>query len=117
MKFLLEMLENHYRYQFVFDAGDLYSNGKQSKSVEKKLFWKLTKIFLIAQTRKLNMREALQYSPGPFPWALATDGGSLRETKKAALVNEIEKLASNRNRLHTKTYRLYHRCNSYHSET
>ena len=32
------LLENQYRYPFVFDAGDFYSNGKQSKSVEKKLF-------------------------------------------------------------------------------
>ena len=38
LKLLLEMLENHYRYPLVFDAGDLYSNGKQSKSMEKKLF-------------------------------------------------------------------------------
>ena len=38
VKFLLEMLENHYRYQFVFDAGDLNINEKQSDSVEKKLF-------------------------------------------------------------------------------
>ena len=38
VKLLLEMLENHYRYPFVFDASDLYCNGKQSKSVEKKLF-------------------------------------------------------------------------------
>ena len=38
VKLLLEMLENHYIYPFVFDAGDLYCNGKQSKSVEKKLF-------------------------------------------------------------------------------
>ena len=44
---------------------------------------------MIAQTRQLNMREVLQYSPGRFSWALATDEGSLRETKKAALANEI----------------------------
>ena len=48
---------------------------------------------LIAQTRKLNMREVLQYSPGPFPWALGSGEGSLRKTNKAALANEIEKLA------------------------
>ena len=43
------------------------------------------------------MREVLQCSLGPFPWALATGEGSFRETKKAALANEIEKLASDRN--------------------
>ena len=38
VKLLLEILENQYRYPFVFDAVDFYSNRKQSKSVEKKLF-------------------------------------------------------------------------------
>ena len=93
---MLEMYENQYRYPFVFDAGDFYSNGKQLKLVEKKLFWKLIKISLTVQTRQLNMREVLQYSLGPFQWALATGQGLLRETKKAALANEIEKLAGNR---------------------
>ena len=58
VKILLEMLENHYRYPFVFDADDFYSNWKLSKSVEKKLFWKLIKIFLIAQTT--------EYQSGPL---------------------------------------------------
>ena len=38
VKLLLEMLGDQYRYPLVFDAGAFYSNEKQSKSVEKKLF-------------------------------------------------------------------------------
>ena len=54
--------------------------------------------------------------PGPFPWVLAIGEGLLRETKKDAFANGIQKLAGNHNWLHTKIYRVYHTCNGYHSE-
>ena len=82
------MLENHSRYPFVFNASDFYSNGKQSKSVEKKLFWNWSKSnWLLRQ----DNWAVLQYSLGLFPWALATAEGSPRETKKAAFRGCISK--------------------------
>ena len=57
VKLLYEMPENHYRYSLAYNVGNLYIDWKQSKSVAKKFFWKLIKIFLITQTGQLNIKE------------------------------------------------------------
>ena len=54
-------------------------------------------MILIAENRKLQMREVLSHPLGPFPWALSTADGSLRENKtkknnnKEALAKEQQK--------------------------
>ena len=46
---------------------------------------------VIAQTRKMNMREVLSYPLGPLLWSLATIDGSLTKTPKSKLVSVLEK--------------------------
>ena len=48
-------------------------------------------MLLIAQTRKLAMKEVLQYPLGPKPWALANPDGTLKKTGKATLGKHLEK--------------------------
>ena len=48
-------------------------------------------MILIAENRKLQMREVLIHPLGPLPWALSTADGSLRKTNKAALAKELQK--------------------------
>ena len=48
-------------------------------------------MILIAENRKLQMREVLSHPLGPLPWALSTADGSLRKTNKAALAKELQK--------------------------
>ena len=71
-----------------------FSSITQSKAVEVSG----NKVTLKAYQNLLDCSEkttekVLQYSLGHAPWALATGEGPLRKTKKAALANEIEKLA------------------------
>lgn len=49
---------------------------------------------LVAENRKVNMRDVLAHPLGPLPWALANTDGSLRKTNKAALARELEKNVS-----------------------
>ena len=49
-------------------------------------------MILIAENRKLQMREVLSHPLGPLPWALSTADGSLRKPNKAALTEELERL-------------------------
>ena len=46
-------------------------------------------IIVVAQTRKLEMKNVLSYPLGPIPWALANADGSLRKTDKAKFMNDI----------------------------
>ena len=46
---------------------------------------------IIAQSRKLEMKEVLAHPLGPLPWALAASDGSLRKTAKSALANHLQK--------------------------
>ena len=48
-------------------------------------------MILIAENRKLQIREVLSHPLGPLSWALSTADGSLRITNKAALAKEIQK--------------------------
>ena len=48
-------------------------------------------MLLIAQNRKLDMREVLCYPLGQKPWALANGDGTLKKTGKASLGKHIEK--------------------------
>lgn len=52
------------------------------------------KMILIAENRKLQMRDVLAHPLGPLPWALASGDGSLRKTNKAAFGRELERSAS-----------------------
>ncbi|KAK5921267.1 hypothetical protein CgunFtcFv8_024984 [Champsocephalus gunnari] len=51
-------------------------------------------MILIAQNRKLHIRDVLVHPLGPLPWALSNSDGSLRKTNKAALARELEKNVS-----------------------
>ena len=42
-------------------------------------------MLLIAQNRKLDMRDVLEYPLGPKPWALANADGTLKKTWKSTL--------------------------------
>ena len=46
-------------------------------------------IIVVAQTRKLEMKQVLSYPLGPIPWTLANADGSLRKTYKAKFMNDI----------------------------
>ena len=51
-------------------------------------------MLLVASSRKLNMRDVLQYPLGPFPWALSDFDGNIRKTNKSALVRKLEGTSS-----------------------
>lgn len=67
--------------------------SKTSKEIilkaDRNLFAQMT---LIAENRKLQMRELLSHPLGPLPWALSSADGSLRKTNKAALAKELQKV-------------------------
>ena len=50
-------------------------------------------MLLIAQNRKLDMKEVLCYPLGPKPWALVNADGTLKKTGKAKLSSHLEKQA------------------------
>ncbi|KAG1676876.1 Selenocysteine lyase [Nymphon striatum] len=52
-------------------------------------------MLLIAKSRKLDMKDVLQYPLGPKPWALANADGTLKKTGKATLGNHLEKEVAN----------------------
>ncbi|KAG1670034.1 hypothetical protein GQR58_017158 [Nymphon striatum] len=52
-------------------------------------------MLLIAQSRKLDMKDVLQYPLGPKPWALANADGTLKKTGKATLGKHLEKEVAN----------------------
>ena len=49
------------------------------------------RIIVIGQSRKIDVRELLQYSLGPLPWSLATTEGFPRKTNLAALATPLQK--------------------------
>ena len=51
-------------------------------------------MLLVAQSRKLDMKEFLCYPLGPKPWALVNADGTLKETAKAKLSSHLEKQAA-----------------------
>ena len=60
-------------------------------------------VILVAESRKVNIKDAFAHPLGPLPWTLADADGSLRKTNKAALARELEKmcLLQNTYQLHT----------------
>lgn len=58
-------------------------------------------IILVAESRKVNMKEVLAHPLGPLPWSLANADGTLRKTNKAALARELEKTVSAANEIPT----------------
>ena len=51
-------------------------------------------MILVAQSRKLHMRDVLAHPLVPLPWALANAYGSMRKMNKAALARELERNVS-----------------------
>ncbi len=51
----------------------------------------LSHMILVAESRQVNMKDALAHPLGPLPWALANPDGTLRKKNKAALARELEK--------------------------
>ena len=45
---------------------------------------------LIAQSRKLEMRDVLSHPLGPLPWALSNGDGTMKKTNKAVLSKHLE---------------------------
>ena len=60
-------------------------------------------MIIIAQSRKLDMKEVLKHPLGPIPWSLATSDGSLRKTCKVSLARELQKNVSPAESLPQKT--------------
>ncbi|KAG1713911.1 Lactosylceramide 1,3-N-acetyl-beta-D-glucosaminyltransferase [Nymphon striatum] len=52
-------------------------------------------MLLIAKSRKLDMKDVLQYPLGPKPWELSNADGTLKKTVKATLGNHLEKEVAN----------------------
>lgn len=48
-------------------------------------------MIVIAEARKLSIKEVLKHPLGPIPWSLATPDGSLRKTTKSTLAKELQK--------------------------
>lgn len=48
-------------------------------------------MIVIAEARKLSIKEVLKYPLGPIPWSLAAPDGSLRKTTKSTLAKELQK--------------------------
>ena len=71
------------------------THGKKAQEVvlkaDRNLF---SHMILVAESRKVNMRDVLAHPLGPLPWSLANPDGSLRKTNKAALARELEKNVS-----------------------
>ncbi len=51
-------------------------------------------MILIAQNRRLEMKDVLCYLLGPLPWALANVDGTLKKTNKATLAKHLENKVS-----------------------
>ena len=50
-----------------------------------------TRMIIMGQSRKIDVRDLLSHSLGPLPWALATPEGLPRKTNKAALATQLQK--------------------------
>lgn len=69
------------------------SHGKEAQEVVLKADRKLlSHMILVAQSRKLNMRDVFAHPLGPLPWALANADGYLRKTNKAALPESLKRM-------------------------
>ena len=49
-----------------------------------------TRMIIMGQSRKIDVRDLLSHSLGPLPWALATPEGLPRKTNKAALAAQLD---------------------------
>ena len=63
-----------------------------------------SRLVVIVQTRKFNLKELLQHELANIPLSIATSDGSLRKTQNASLLQEIEELSSEGN-THNHDYR------------
>ena len=63
------------------------SNKEVILKTDHKLFGHMV---LVASSRKVEMKEVLQYPLGPLPWSLANCDGTLKKTNKAALARKLE---------------------------
>ena len=50
-----------------------------------------TRMIIMGQSRKIDVRDLLSHSLGPLPWALAALEGLPRKTNKAALATQLQK--------------------------
>ena len=95
VKLLREMLENHYRYPFVFDAGDLYSNEAVRVS-GKEVIFKADQNLLDCSDKTTEYERGFTIFPRTLSMGSSSSRGLAKRTRKAALPNKIEKLAGNR---------------------
>ena len=70
-------------------------NSKPAKGKTKEIVMKADRMLfgnmvLIAQSRKLEMRDVLSHPLGPLPWALSHGDGTMKKTNKAVLSEHIE---------------------------
>ena len=50
-------------------------------------FLGIWRMFVISQTRQLDMQKVISHQLGPVPWSLADADGSTRKTNKTKIVN------------------------------
>ena len=80
-----------------FNINKQQSHGKKGQDVVLKADRnQFSHMILVAESRKVNMRDVLAHPLDPLPWELANADGILRKTNKAALSRELEKNVSNR---------------------
>lgn len=51
-------------------------------------------MILVAESRKLNLKDVLSHPLGPLPWALANTDGTMKKTNKSVLARHLEKNVS-----------------------
>ena len=67
------------------------AKGKTKEFVmkaDRRLFGNM--VGLIAQSRKLEMRDVLSHPLGPLPWALSNGDGTMKKTNKAVFSKHLE---------------------------
>ena len=71
-------------------SGRKVGSNQVTLNTDRKLFGHM---ILVAENRKLDLKELLSHPLGPLPWSLACGDGSLRKTDKSTLAKEIIKVA------------------------
>ena len=66
------------------------AKGKTKENVTKADRMLFGNMVLIAQSRKLEMRDVMSHRLGPLPWALSNGDGTMKNTNKAVLSKHLE---------------------------
>ncbi|KAG1690987.1 hypothetical protein GQR58_007560 [Nymphon striatum] len=87
VKSIVDMLENNWTNPFSNQPSDLKNTVVNAGTNREMILKADNRVFgnmlLIAQSRKLDMKDVLQYPLGPKPWALANADGTLKKNRKS----------------------------------